>query len=210
MDKADPPYPRSTSVWWFDCKSQSSNSGELTKASLNGDDQKPIYVGDPDNSTDVPSNVRFQDDYVDTDGVDGSEKQDVDSQQDDDNMVTAAPNKQALDGNSAESSRSSLLLTLLIAAVFQVFQRRRVLWIWRTYLGTMVYSNLYFILSCWMIMMEFWAYFFINISVPCWNQDVLWGLVAFTHFGVFECLLFANDGNYFWWYAVLQIPLCHI
>lgn len=129
MDKADPAYPRSTSVWWFDCKSQSSNSEELTKASLNGDDHKPVYVGGPDdNSTEMPSNVRFQDDYVDTDGVDGSEKQDVDSQQDDDNMVTAAPSRQALDSNSsAESSRSSLLLTLLLAVVFQVFQRRRVL-----------------------------------------------------------------------------------
>ncbi|KAG8201984.1 hypothetical protein JTE90_027456 [Oedothorax gibbosus] len=126
VDKADPPYPRSTSVWWFDCKSQSSNNQELTKASLNGEDRKPIYIGsDDENTTEIPSSVRTEDEYADADAVDGSEKLDVDNQQDDDNMVTAAPSMQDLDYSSSESSRSSLLLTLLLAVAFQVLQRWR-------------------------------------------------------------------------------------
>lgn len=113
VDKADPSYPRSTSVWWFDC--QSASSEDMSKASLTGGDQKAIYVGGHssfhDESTIHPSGV----DYVDEETVDGSEKQDVELQNGEE-TGTPFPRQEALDGNSANLLSSTSFYTSFITA----------------------------------------------------------------------------------------------
>ncbi|GFQ67428.1 matrix metalloproteinase-24 [Trichonephila clavata] len=125
VDKADPPFPRSTSVWWFDCQAQSSSNEDMTKASLNGGEKHPIYIGDDTNIT-SSTRVPGDHDYVDSDVVDGSEKQDVDLQQSDDEVATPFPQKGALDANSASILSYSCLLWTLLSFTIHA-QRWRVL-----------------------------------------------------------------------------------
>ncbi|GFS42363.1 matrix metalloproteinase-24 [Trichonephila inaurata madagascariensis] len=124
VDKADPPFPRSTSVWWFDCQAQSASNEDMTKASLNGGEKHPIYIGDDTNIT--STRVPGDNDYVDSDVVDGSEKQDVDLQQSDDEVATPFPQKGALDANSASILSYSCLLWTLLSFTIHA-QRWRVL-----------------------------------------------------------------------------------
>lgn len=112
VDKADPAYPRSTSVWWFDC--QSASSEDLSKASLTGGEAKTVYVGDNADYS-VPSTAPPVEDYADEETVDGSEKQDVELQNSDEG--TPIPRQEAFDSNSANIMNSMNVCISLFAAI---------------------------------------------------------------------------------------------
>ncbi|XP_035233830.1 stromelysin-3-like [Stegodyphus dumicola] len=125
VDNADPPYPRSTSVWWFDCQSQSASNEDLSKASLKSGDTKPIYVGGDSETGMASSTVSpTEGEYVDEDLVDGSEKLDVVLQQ---NGVegTTIPRQEALDGTSGSlPSVTGVPASVLILLVVREVMRR--------------------------------------------------------------------------------------
>lgn len=126
VDKADPPYPRSTSVWWFDC--QSASSEDLSKASLTVGVQKTkIFIGNETDYHDHSTMAPTGGDYIDEETVDGSEKQDVELQNAEEG--TPVPRQEALDGNSANVARSTTLCTSFIVAFILNTLRIRYLWL---------------------------------------------------------------------------------
>lgn len=124
VDKADPAYPRSTSVWWFDC--QSASNEDLSKASLSGGDNESIYVGTDGDYHDLSTANPTQGDYVDEVMFDGSEKQDSELQENGEDS-TPIPRQEALDGNSASIFSNSKLYTSFIIAFIVHFLRLRFL-----------------------------------------------------------------------------------
>ncbi|GBM80819.1 Matrix metalloproteinase-16 [Araneus ventricosus] len=111
-DDRFPPYPRPTSVWWFDCQEQSTSNEDLTTVSLDGDDMHPTNIGEDDNIR-TSTQITMETDYLDS-----SEKLDVDLQQDGgDDLTTPSSRNEVLDTNSAASSCASLLLSLLLVAI---------------------------------------------------------------------------------------------
>lgn len=109
VDTGKPSYPRSTSVWWFDCQAQAGRRHGTS--SLTAGDQKPIYIGESTPST----TTEFDDD--DHNAVDGSENLDVVLQQSGEEQ-TPSPRHEPLDGNSGSTPLSSVSSLVLLATLF--------------------------------------------------------------------------------------------